>query len=73
MSKATSLNRQEERANQLRTVGMPVIVTKDDGTKLKTKTRSEPWLMGGHSWVVMVEGISGGYAIMRVEPDSEAP
>ena len=29
----------------------------------QTKTRSEAWLMGGHSAMVMVEGVSGGVLI----------
>lgn len=52
--------------------GTAVIVTMDDGTELKTKTRSIPWMLGkssrdpGHTAVIMVEGISGGYGLWRV-------
>lgn len=49
-------------------VGTPVRVRRDNGDVLETVTRSEPWLMGGHSWMVMVEGIAGGYALHRVDP-----
>lgn len=47
-------------------VGAEVIVTKDDGTELRTKTRSEAWVLSGHTAVVMVEGIAGGYLLARV-------
>jgi hypothetical protein len=56
--------------------GTPVIVTKDDGTEFKTKTRSIPWMLGassrdpGHTAVIMVDGISGGYGLWRVRLDS---
>ena len=33
-----------------------------------TKTRSEAWVMGGHSAVVMIEGISGGVLLGSVVP-----
>jgi hypothetical protein len=46
--------------------GTPVIVTKDDKSEFHTKTRSIPWLMGGHTAMIMVDGISGGYALERV-------
>lgn len=56
--------------------GTPVIVTKDDGSELKTRTRSIPWMLGassrdsGHTAVIMVEGISGGYGLWRVRLDA---
>jgi hypothetical protein len=56
--------------------GTPVIVTKDFGEQFHTKTRSAPWLLGsssrdpGHTAVIMVEGISGGYGLWRVRLDS---
>jgi hypothetical protein len=59
--------------------GTPVIVTKDLGEEFHTKTRSGPWMLGansrdpsdrtydpGHTAVIMVEGISGGYSLERV-------
>lgn len=46
--------------------GTDVVVTKDDRTELRTKTRSIPWLLGGHTAVIMVEGIAGGYALERL-------
>jgi hypothetical protein len=47
-------------------IGHPVTVTKDDGSTVETRTRSAPWKLGG-TWVLLVEGISGGYALARVE------
>ncbi|MFT4177007.1 MAG: hypothetical protein QM627_10165 [Luteolibacter sp.] len=37
-----------------------------EGTE--TKTRSEAWVMGGHSVMVMVEGVSGGVLLESVKP-----
>ena len=34
----------------------------------ETKTRSEAWIMGGHSAMVMVEGVSGGVCLESVKP-----
>jgi hypothetical protein len=36
-----------------------------------TKTRSEAWLMGGHTAMVMVEGVSGGVCLESVVPRTE--
>lgn len=34
----------------------------------ETRTRSEAWVMGGHSVMVMVEGVSGGVLLESVVP-----
>lgn len=34
----------------------------------ETQTRSEAWIMGGHSAMVMVEGVSGGVCLESVTP-----
>lgn len=47
--------------------GTAVLVTKDDGSILETKTSSEPWKLGGHTWVVLVDGITGCYSLKRVK------
>lgn len=47
-------------------VGTEVIVTRDNGDELRTKTRSEAWVLSEHTAVVMVEGIAGGYLLSRV-------
>lgn len=48
--------------------GTPVIVTRDNGDKLETVTRSVAWSMCG-SAVVLVKGISGCYSFDRVAPN----
>jgi hypothetical protein len=62
--------------------GTPVIVTKDDGTEVYTTKRSVPWMLGassrdaGHTAVMMVEGISGGYGLWRIrkaQPIAKTP
>lgn len=47
-------------------IGTPVNVRLDDGTLKETNIRSEAWTMGGHSNVVKVDGIAGGYMIERI-------
>ena len=34
----------------------------------ETKTRSEAWIMGGHSAMVMVDGVAGGVCLESVKP-----
>jgi hypothetical protein len=34
----------------------------------ETRTRSEAWVMGGHSVMVMVEGVAGGVLLDSVVP-----
>ena len=46
--------------------GTPVEMRKDTGELVKTVTRSEAWLLGGHTAVVMVDGVSGGYLLNRM-------
>lgn len=50
--------------------GQSVVVKKDDGKLYLMKTTSEPWKLGGHTWVVMLDKISGCYALDRVTPIS---
>ena len=52
--------------NSKHTVGCPVVLTKDDGSTIKTKTRSQAWNLCGTA-VVMVDGIAGGYDLSRIE------
>lgn len=47
-------------------IGQAVTVTKDDGSIVATQTRSAPWKTGNGTWVLLVEGISGYYALARV-------
>lgn len=46
--------------------GTDVIVRKDLGDEVRTKTASEPFMLGGHTACIMLEGISGAYALERV-------
>jgi hypothetical protein len=50
------------------TVGQEVDLVLDNGAKMRTRTRSEPWQLGHGAWVVMVEGKTGGWALERVLP-----
>jgi hypothetical protein len=64
------------RWNLVYPIGTPVTVEKDSGEIFKTVTRSEAWALGGarggelpgHTAVVMVDGIAGGYLLSRVRP-----
>lgn len=55
-----------ERWNRTVPVGTPVKVHLDDGSLKATKTQSEAWMLGGHSAVIMLDGISGAYSLARV-------
>lgn len=46
--------------------GTSVIVKLDDGTELATRTRSEAYVLSGHSAVIMLDGVSGAYSLNRV-------
>jgi hypothetical protein len=59
--------------NTVYAVGIDVDLREDDGAITRTKTRSEAWVMGEHSAVVMVEGKSGGYDLARVTPVLNVP
>lgn len=54
--------------NEANPVGTAVNVRKDNGDIFRTVTRSAAWVMGGHTAMVLVEGISGGYMLERVTP-----
>ena len=54
--------------NTHRPIGTSVAVKMDDDSTCLTKTRSEAWLMGGHTAMICVDGISGGYMLERVRP-----
>jgi hypothetical protein len=48
-------------------VGTRVLVHLDFGGELETLTRSKPWMLGGHTWVVQVNGIAGCYDLTHME------
>jgi hypothetical protein len=70
--KAPNLKQLEKSAadfNRKHPIGTPVMRYKiidplEDGNP--TKTRSAAWVMGGHSVMVMVEGVSGGVLLESV-------
>lgn len=49
-------------------VGTPVIVRKDSGPELHTKTRSIAW-EASCSAIVKVDGIAGGYDLDRIRAE----
>lgn len=57
--------------NKEHPAGTAVVVTKDDGAEVHTRTRSEAWVMPAGHPVVLLEGVSGGYALERVRPAAE--
>lgn len=59
--------------NEKYPVGTPVTVRHDDGTLSETRTCSQAWLLGGHSAVILVDGIAGGYALHRISPSQQKP
>ncbi|WP_217446575.1 hypothetical protein [Myxococcus sp. CA040A] len=66
-----SLQTQKEKAEKAvaawkHPIGTPVVVKRDNGQELTTKTRSGAELLGGHSAVIWLDGISGCYALERV-------
>jgi hypothetical protein len=65
------LGKQVAEFNKRVQVGDAVTVTKDLGEQFHTRTRSEAWVMGGHSAMVLVDGITGGYLLERVKPKED--
>jgi hypothetical protein len=62
--------------NSLHPIGTDVIRYKlinplSEGNK--TKTRSEAWVMGGHSIVVLVEGVAGGVLLESIQVIPRTP
>lgn len=52
--------------NQKHPVGASAVVIKDDGKWVKTSVKYPAEIMGGHTAVVWLNGISGAYALSRV-------
>lgn len=48
--------------------GTPVTVTLDSGRRVETRTRSRAAVLGNHTAVVWLAGITGCYALERVTP-----
>lgn len=47
-------------------VGTPVTVSRDDGRRSETRTRSEAFVSAARDAVIWVDGISGYYLLDRV-------
>ncbi len=62
--------RRVEHFNALYNPGKIVDVRKDDGTVVSTTTETKAWVLGGHTGVIQVAGISGAYRLDRVTPVS---
>jgi hypothetical protein len=63
---AAQLRRQIERWNSRVAVGTKICVRLDSGEARITTTRSEAYILSGHSAVIMLDGISGCYSLDRV-------
>lgn len=48
--------------------GTRVVYIQDNGRAVLTRTRSAPWVLGGHTAVVLIDGRSGGMLLERVHP-----
>lgn len=57
-----------ERWNACVPVGTLVRVTRDDGRHLARMTRSEAWLVGDDTPVILLDGIRGAYLLDRCTP-----
>lgn len=62
------LQRQVDQWNARYPEGTEVTVRKDDGEFISTKTCSLASVLGGHTAVVWLDGISGCYLLDRVTP-----
>ena len=52
--------------NKQHPVGTAVVYKHDDGRNIVSSTRSEAELLGGHTPVVWLTGVSGCYALDKV-------
>ncbi len=57
--------------NKLHGIGCKVEVTRDLGETQQTTTRSEAQMLGDHTAVIWLDGISGCYALERVKAIEE--
>lgn len=65
-----NVDKQAEAWNRKHAVGALVRYHRiiGEGEGVATKTRSEAWVLSGHTAVVMVEGVSGCVALDAVKP-----
>lgn len=66
MNRAAKQAKLVENWNLAHEVVIPVAVKKDDGTSFNTTTRTHADLLGTHTAVIWVEGISACYLLERV-------
>lgn len=64
----TERRRMAEEWNRKFGIGQAVEVTLDSGEIMQTKTTSRADLLGGHTPVIWLEGITGAYLLSRVRP-----
>ena len=61
-----------ESFNQVNPIGTPIILIKDRGEKIETKTKSEAFVDDNHYPMIMIDGISGSYSLNRVVVNRKA-
>lgn len=71
-AKQKKLQDKVDRFNLANPVGAMVHVRKDNGEVVLSKTTAEASLLGGHTPVVWLDGISGCYDLSRVTPVSKS-
>jgi hypothetical protein len=54
--------------NQRFSVGDPISLELDDGTREDSHLASAAWVIGGHSVIAKVEGRAGGWLVSRIHP-----
>lgn len=54
--------------NKKHPVGAEVVLKKDSGEVIETRTTSAAWLLSGNSPVINLDGITGCYLLDRVQP-----
>lgn len=57
-----------DRWNRTHAIGTPVRLRTDGGDTIETATRSEAYMLSGHTPVIFLEGIVGCYMLDRVTP-----
>ncbi len=58
--------------NVAHAIGTSVRVRRDNGDVTATRTRSEAYLLSGHTPVIFLDGISGAYLLDRVTACEES-
>jgi hypothetical protein len=73
VTRSERLQKTVDEFNARTKLGDRVTVRRDDGTVMITRTRSIAHLLGFHTPVIWLEGISGAYSLDRVSPIEKAP